>query len=180
MFSFKRSSILSFFLLLTTFFTAILAAPLPASSTSGSTISKRYNKFDAENAGTILTWLQSSGADSSKLVFYSNPDVGLPMVDAFIAANEEYKGFYELYGEDFENAFGFELEEVMDGYDPIHARPMSQAMVNFATGESSIMGLLMLLVSGQRNFRDCRMMMLLRIFMLLVMGLRLWMGGLLI
>jgi hypothetical protein len=69
----------------------------------------------------------------------------------------------------------------MDGYDPIYARPMSQAMVNFATGESSIMGLLMLLVSGRRrNFRDCRIMMLLRIFMLLVVGLRLWMGGLLI
>jgi hypothetical protein len=60
------------------------------------------------------------------------------MVDAFIAANEEYKGFYELYGEDFENAFGFELEEVMDGYDPIYARPMSQAMANFATGQTRV------------------------------------------
>jgi hypothetical protein len=34
--------------------------------------------------------------------------------------------------------FGFELEEVMDWYDPIHARPMSQAMVNLATGETRV------------------------------------------
>jgi hypothetical protein len=60
------------------------------------------------------------------------------MVDAYIQANNGYKWFYERYTQDFETEFGFELEEVMDGYDPIYARPMPQAMANFATGETRV------------------------------------------
>ena len=83
MLSLKRSSILSIFLFLTT----ILPSPLPTSSPSTSTIPNCLTKFDAEDATIILTWLQNPGFDFSQLVFYSNPTIALPMVDAFIQEN---------------------------------------------------------------------------------------------
>jgi hypothetical protein len=73
-------------------------------------------------------------ADPSKLVFYTDKDIGKPMAEAFVHHNPGYAYFYDIYGP----AFARDMGLVNGKYPTANAIPMSKAMGLWATGDTRV------------------------------------------
>lgn len=100
-------------------------------SPSSSDVSERVPD-DATKPVRIVEWLVDQRIDRTKLVFYSNQDVGRPQAEAFTKANPDYKSFFDIFNEKFISDFG---NVNMD--DEVF-RAASQAMAHYAKTEARV------------------------------------------
>ena len=96
---------------------------------------KRVGKPDSFNPQKIVEWLEKNKpADPSKLVFYTNVNIGKPMAANFVAHNPDYGYFYSIYGA----AFARDMDLVNGVYPPQNIIAMSKAMGMWATGDKRV------------------------------------------
>ena len=126
-----RPQLLSLLLVFAAFFQFfVLAVPLPIAQ-----LEKRVGIPDSFDPIKIYQWLQRhKPADPSKLVFYTDKEIGKPMAEAFVHHNPGYAYFYDIYGP----AFARDMGLVNGKYPTANAIPMSKAMGLWATGDTRV------------------------------------------